>query len=87
MKLDDLMPVGGNCIMYLLSVVQENEILQWIEFGISILTSFVIIGFKVWQWFRAASKDGKITKEEIDELADIVDDAAKELDQKKGKRK
>ena len=78
MKLDDAFTIGGNLFGYVLSAVQTNEILQIISFALSIATSTIIIGFKVWAWWKKAKADGKITKEEIDELHDIIDDSRKD---------
>lgn len=78
MKIDDILTVGGNLFGYVLSAVQTNEILQIISFALSIATSAIIIFFKLWAWWKKAKADGKITKEEIDELHDIIDESRKD---------
>lgn len=77
MKATDYFAIGGNLFTYALSVTQANEILQIISFVISILTSCLIVFLKLWGWWKQASKDGKITKEEIDEAVDILEDSKK----------
>ena len=77
MKASELGYVGGNLFTYVLSAVQTNEILQIISFCLSILTSLVLLFFRLWSWWKKASADGKIEKEEIDEAIDIIEDHKK----------
>ena len=78
----DVLPIGGNIMTYIASAIQTNELLQSISFAVSILTSIVIIAYKFWIWHKEASKDGKITKDEIDKLADSLSDDVKDLHDK-----
>jgi len=88
MKEHTAIPVGGNILSYILTFVQTNEIFQVVSFGLSIVTSLIIIGYKIWSWYREAKKDGKITKEEVKNLADDISDDVKELNDKvKGDKK
>ena len=77
MKINEILSVAGNGLGYVLSVVQNNEVLQIISFALNAILTCVIIGFRLWSWWKEASKDGKITKEEIDEAIGIVEDAKK----------
>lgn len=72
-----------NGFQYVLTAIQDNEVLQIIEFIVSILTSIVLIVCRIWKWYRDAKKDGKITKEEIDELANITEEELKKKDEEK----
>ena len=78
MKLDDVFAIGGNAFGDVLAAVQQNEILQIISFALSTVTSVIIIAFKIWAWWKKAKADGKISKEEIDELHDIIDESRKD---------
>ena len=69
---------------YLVAVAQTNEVFQIIELVASIVVSLVLIAYRLWRWYKEAKKDGKITKEEIEEANDIVSEGAKEI---KGKEK
>lgn len=64
----------GNVMTYILTALQTNEVYQLIELILSIVTSVVIIAIKVIQWYNSANKDGKITKDEVNELLDDVKD-------------
>ena len=70
---------GGNALALLASIVQENEIVQWIMFGLgivgSVLSILVSILRIVSKW-KSVSSDGKITAEEWDDLAKTLEDEA-----------
>ena len=78
-----------NAFQYLATTLQENPILKWVQLGLSILTSVILIGYRLWKWWREAKKDGKIDDKEIDEgldiLSDGLEDINKSLDGKDGK--
>ena len=67
---------GGNALALLASIVQENEIVQWIMFALgivgSILSILVSILRIVSKW-KSVSSDGKVTAEEWDDLAKTVE--------------
>ena len=74
-----------NGVQYVFAALQQNETLQYIELGLSILTSIILIAFRIWRWVKEAKADGKITKEEIEEDAKIIVDGAQEIaDKTKG---
>lgn len=70
---------GGNALALLASIVQENEIVQWIMFGLgivgSVLSILVSILRIVSKW-KSVSGDGKVTAEEWDDLAKTVETEA-----------
>lgn len=68
-----------NVAQYVLVVLQQNETLQVIECVVSVITSIILIAFRIWRWHKEAKADGKITKEEIEEGAKIIEDGAQEI--------
>ena len=70
---------GGNALAILASIVQENEIVQWIMFALgivgSILSILVSIMRIVSKW-KSVSSDGTVTAEEWDDLAKTVETEA-----------
>lgn len=72
METNDIVTISGNAGTYILAALQQNEILQYIEFGLSALVSLIIIAFKIWKWWKEAKKDGKITQDELSDLQEIV---------------
>ena len=66
------LPEGINALTYLFAVAQTNEVFQIIELVCSIITSVVLIFFRLWKWWKEAKKDGKITSEELNEAINII---------------
>lgn len=79
MKVDEAVSWGCNAFTYLFSVVQTNEVLRLISFTLSILTSLVLIIYRLVKWWKEAKKDGKITKEESHEGIKIVVEGKDEI--------
>ena len=71
-----------NAIQYALATIQDNPIWQGIQLGLSILTSVVLIAYRLWRWHNEATKDGKISKEEIEEGAKIISDGLEDINGK-----
>lgn len=57
-----------------LGLSQGQELLSYIQLGLGILATIISIAFSVWKWWKKASADGKITKDEIKELSDELKD-------------
>lgn len=74
-----------------LTALQENMTYQIVCMGLTIISFLITIAFTCWKWYRAASKDGKITADEISELSDkltsAVDDAKSKIDNDKEDKK
>lgn len=71
-----------NTLQYVLATIQDNPIWQGIQLGLSILTSVVLIAYRLWKWHDEATADGKITKDEIEEGAKIISDGLDDIDDK-----
>ena len=69
-------------INIILTSIQENPIYQIISLIITILGGIITILFTIYKWYKEANKDGKITKDEVDKLADDVGDEVKTLTDK-----
>ena len=74
--------------------LQTNEILQTISIVLTIIGTLITIIMAILNWWRNAKKDGKITKEELDEGIDIIKNGVDEIkdqvkkgDEKDGKTK
>lgn len=64
-----------NLLAALTTAIQPEEFFQWICLGLTIISVALSIGFTIYQWYRTATADGKISAEEAQELVKIVDDA------------
>lgn len=85
MERHDIFAIGGNTLTYLFTTMQTNEIFQIIELVLSILTSLCIIFFKILTWYKKAKEDGKITKEEIEQLGEDISEDVENLKDKSKK--
>lgn len=65
-----------------LGAVQLNQIMQIVQLILGIVATIISIMFSIWLWWKRASKDGKITEEEIKEGQDILNNGVKDLDDK-----
>ena len=72
MKSKDLFSWTGTAIGTILTAIQENPVMQYIQLGLTILSTLVAIAFTIWKWWKKAKQDGKIDDEEVDELIDNV---------------
>lgn len=73
---------GGNALAIIGSVVQENEIVQWIMFGLGIVgsvLSIIVSIIRIVSKWKSVSNDGKITAEEWEDLAKTVEHEASNI--------
>lgn len=54
------------------TILQTNEVFQLIQIVLTISALAVGLAYRLWHWYKEAKKDGKITKEEIEEAVDIT---------------
>lgn len=73
---------GVNAVQYVFAALQTNETLKAIELVLSIVVSIVLISYRVYKWYKLAKSDGKITKEEIEDLTKSIE---KDVDDLKDK--
>ena len=52
----------------------SQDVTQLILLILGIVSSVVSLAYTLWKWYRKAKADGKITADEIDEAADIIND-------------
>ena len=86
MKTGEGIAIAGNGLTYLLTIVQSNPIFQYIELAFSIAVSVVLLAYRLWKWWKEAKKDGKITKEEIQDGIDTFMDGVDEIKDKTKKK-
>lgn len=57
-----------------LGLSQGQELLSYIQLGLGILATILSLVYTIYKWWKKASADGKITKDEIKELSDDLKD-------------
>ena len=72
---------AGNLVGMICTAIQPDELLQIISLILTIIATLFSIAFTIYNWWKKASQDGKIDKEEINELVDIVDKAKEDIDE------
>lgn len=71
-----------NISSYLISVSMTKELLQIIALVFSILGTLIIAVTRIIDWYQKAKSDGKIDKEEIKELEEIVKEETDKINDK-----
>lgn len=71
--------VAGTILSATGTAIQTNEILQTVSLIITIIGGLLTITMAILTWWNKAKKDGKIDKDEINELVDIVKDGSTEI--------
>lgn len=71
-----------NLAQYAGVAIQTYDVFQWIQLGLAIACSLVLLAYRIWEWYKKAKADGKIDKEEIKEVFDIAKDGVEEIKDK-----
>ena len=81
---DELIVGGfGTSLSVIGTATQTNEVLQTISLVVTIVGAIIsMIIVPLISWWQKAKKDGKITKEEIQEGIDIISDGVEKLTNK-----
>lgn len=62
----------GNATCLVANATSTTEVANVVSIIASVLASVVTIAYVIYKWYKRAKADGKITKEEVDELIDVV---------------
>ena len=63
-----------------LSVTEVQAIVSIIITVLGFIISVLVpLGIRIYKWYKKAKEDGKIDKEEVEELQQIVSDGAKDI--------
>ena len=76
---DDLIAGVGNITAWSLTLAEFKETAMTISYILASITSLVTIGYIIYKWYKKAKADGKITADEVAELAnDLKNNIEKE---------
>ena len=59
--------------------VQPEVLFRYVSLALSIFATLISIAFSIWQWWKKAKQDGKITEDEIKEGAKIIQDGTDKI--------
>ena len=68
MKSDNIILVASASIQTFCGITQTNELFQLIQIIIGCISGALAVAYYIWKWYKNAKKDGKITKDEIEDL-------------------
>lgn len=69
-----------NGVAVVSTAVQTNQTFQIISIVLTCVSIAVSLAFNVWKWWKLATKDKKITIDEIDELHEHIQNAIDETE-------
>lgn len=78
-KLEDVLLYSADGAGLLMSITQTEHVFQIIQLVLSILATLITTAYVIWKWYKRAHADGTITKDEVDEVFDIISDAKDEI--------
>lgn len=68
------------------TAIQPDVIFQYIQMGLTILATLITIILGLRAWWKDAKKDGKITKDEIEQGINIIQNGVEQI-KPKGEKK
>ena len=71
--------VAFNAVTYAITFADLEQVLKVVSLVLSIITSIIILISTIIRWWKKATSDGKITKDEINEGIDIIVGGGKEI--------
>lgn len=77
---DEATGVIGSTVSWVLTVSQANELFELIQIILSSIVSLITICYIVYKWYKRASSDGEITKEEVKELSNEIKEEVEKND-------
>lgn len=69
----------ASAIACITTAIQTNEIFSYVSLSLTILSIVVSLAFTIYRWYKTATDDGKIDKEEIDNLMHDINDSINDL--------
>ena len=61
------------------TAIQPDVIFQYIQMGLTIIATLITIILGIRAWWKDAKKDGKITKDEIEQGINIINDGVENI--------
>lgn len=86
-RLGDLFDWCGIGFSVFLTMSQTNEVFKTISLILTILATAVVLARNIYNWYVDAKRDGKIDKDEVKDLIDIVDKGINDIKDEVDKNK
>jgi len=65
----------GSISSWIFTIVQTNEVFQFVMLILSIMSTLFTLAFTIYKWYNKAKEDGKITRQEIEDLAEDISES------------
>ena len=69
----------ASAVACITTALQSDEIFSYVSLSLTILSIIVSLAFTIYRWYKVATNDGKIDKEEIDVLMKNINEGVNEL--------
>lgn len=76
---DELINYGSTALSWFLMAIQVDEILRYINLGLSIFLTLLSIGVSTYNIFKNAKDTGKIDRDEVDNVVEKVNELKDQL--------
>ena len=71
---DLTIPYASSALNIVLTAIQDNPVYQVVGLILTILSLCITILYTIFKWYNEATKDGKITTKEYEQLLKKLDD-------------
>lgn len=61
------------------TAIQPASIMQYISIGLTIIATIISICFSVYNWYKKAKEDKKISREELEEFENTLKNGIKDI--------
>lgn len=70
----------GTGLTAITAYLQVNDIAKYIVFALGVASGFLSIIYTIYKWYKRASADKKLSKDEVNELIDIIGQANEKIE-------
>ena len=70
----------GTGITSFSAFLQVNNIAKYVVFGLGVVSGVLSIIYTIYKWYKRASADKKISKDEVNELIEIIGQANEKIE-------
>lgn len=76
---DKFLDIIGIAFQSMLTIAQTDEIFRIISLVLTIISAVIVLARNIYEWYLKASADKKLSKDELKELLNIIDDSVNEV--------
>ena len=69
----------GSGITYVCAMISVQEVSEIILVIVGVISSIVSLAYSIYNWYRKAKSDGKISKDEVEDLGSIIKNGSQDI--------